>query len=157
MDLDGAGRLIVMRAIYCRGLAGTPIRWAQGFAQWSHGGVLMPDNTVINARVRQGVVREPLDEFLERYTQHDIVDIYTPSDAEAYAQARSMVGMGYGYGEVFNFLTQKLGRFDSPGRVECIELIERCAMAGGRIGELRRFREHVQPHQITPQQSYITR
>lgn len=148
-----------MRAIYCRGLAGTPIRWAH-LGQWSHGGIVMPDRSVVNARPRLGVVREPWDEFIGRYSHWHEVEKYTPSDAEAYAMAQRMVGerWGYGYGEVLNFISRKLvGDLAERTRVECIEAIEICLQAGGRLGELARFEPWVSPERITPQQSYITR
>ena len=148
-----------MRAIYARGLAGFPIRLAQGFGQWSHGGVVMPDWSVVNARPGHGVISEPWGDFTKRYSHYAVVEIYTPSDAQAYECAQRLVaeGWGYGYGEVANFLTHKLGVWDKPDRAQCIEVIEICAAHGGRVGDLRRFRDHVGAHEVTPQQSYITR
>lgn len=148
-----------MRIVYARGLTGYPIRIAQGFGQWSHCGVVMPFGNVISMRIGHGAYSESMEDFERRYTSMEVLEKYTPNDAAGYAAAQLMLDQrwGYGYGELFNFITRKLGDFDAPQRAQCVEAVEICLAMAGRVGELARFEPWVRHAAITPQQSYIVR
>ena len=140
-----------MQVIYARShaLGSVLLRAAQWFAPWSHGGVLTPDGTVINARIFKGVVEEPLEDFLARYTAWRIVDIDVPFAERGIAWARSKVGCGYDYRAIVNFVLGKVGQ--KKDRFQCIELLESTCSAAGRD----RFR--VLPWEVTVRQSWMTR
>lgn len=148
-----------MRAVYARShtIGGVAIRWCTWFAPWSHGGVVTTTGWVVNARAFHGVVVEPLEDFLQRYSKHEFVDIPVPDEQAAIERAMSMVGYGYDYGGVARFVSRWAQRLVAPllrakkPRASCIAVIESAAAAGGRQ------RHRVAPDAVTPQQSYITR
>jgi hypothetical protein len=148
-----------MRAVYCRSLAGFLIRAGDGFNQWSHGGIVMPDNSVINARPLKGVVRESWDDFVRRYSAFDVVEKECPDDAAGYQFAAGSVGrIKYGYGDFLNAMTTKLGDWTGDDEsAHCIQFQELAFVHAGRVGPLRRFENWVGLHRITPHQGYITK
>jgi hypothetical protein len=139
-----------VRLIYCRSLTigGILIRAAQWWDQWCHCGIIMPDNTVINAQAFKGVTREPLDQFLKRYSAYQIVTCNVPSALATYKYAESQIGSGYDYGALVAFITGKLGIRASSDKHQCVGLVERSLAAGGR----HRFRTDL--NKVTPYQSY---
>lgn len=122
----------MVRAIYCRSLTigGALIRASSWWDQWSHCGLLTPDNTVINARAGHGVVEETLQEFARRYSWTEIVALNLPDPDAAVTWARSKLGCGYDYGAILNIISSKFGS-DSPRRYHCAEFLESAKRKGG--------------------------
>ncbi len=143
-----------LKLIYVRSdtVVGFLIRLASWMSPWTHVGILTPERTVINARMGHGVVEEDAEEFLKRYSAHEVVSIDMPSGGvqKALFFARAQLGLKYDYGAVLSFIIDWL--FDGrEGRWHCIELAEDSMAYGGR----KRFR--VPGAKVTVQQSYMVR
>lgn len=140
-----------MQVIYARNHSpgSLLIRAAQWFSLWSHSGIVTPQKTVINARAFHGVVEEPLDEFLARYTAFQIVEVDVPFESRGIEWARSKLGCGYDYKAIANFILGAVGQ--GRERFHCVELVETACYAAGR----ERFR--VWPWKVTVRQSWMVR
>ena len=140
-----------VKLIYCRSrtIGGILIRLGQWWDQWNHCAIVgETGKTVLHARAFKGVVEEPIDEFLARYTKYDVVDCEIPDKKAFYEFARAQLGKKYDYGSIVTFITNKIGIKESPNRLQCAEYVELCRIKGGRSV----FR--VSPSTITPSQSY---
>lgn len=127
---------------------GSPIiRLADRWGQWSHCGLLMPDDTLVEARAFHGVVRGPVDEFIDRASEWSARDIEVPDPEAAYAWAEQQIGKGYDYGAVIANLLREDGQ--SPERYDCAELVEAAVVAAGR----ERFRCAL--WKLSPNQIYM--
>jgi hypothetical protein len=141
----------VLRVIYVRSnsIGGWLIRLGSWWDQWSHCGIVTPENTVINARAFHGVVEEPMDEFLARYKAHAIVEIAAPEPSRGIEWARKQLGCGYDYGAILGFIFRE--PFDDEVRWQCVELTECALIFAGR----NRFRRPSE--RITVAQSYMVK
>jgi len=118
------------------------------WSSWSHCGVITPENTVIEARMFAGVIERPLIDLLEETSKHSFKTITVPDDAAAIAFARAQVGKPYDWAGVVGLALRRDG-WEAPDAWFCSELVEACAVAGGR----RRFDQ--QARRVTPQHSWM--
>lgn len=140
-----------LNVVYCRShtLGGLLIRAASWWEQWSHCGIVTPKATIIEARAFKGVVESDLDEFVQRYSELEVVKVACPDPAAAIEFARMQIGSGYDYGAIAEFVLR--AGLNKRKRWHCVELVETALVAGGRD----RFRR--EPHRVSVAQSYMVK
>lgn len=72
------------------------------WSHWSHIGVIMPDDTVIEAKGGEGVVVTPLDTFKARYPEWREAKSPVKSRREAFKFLRDQVGKPYDFTAVIS-------------------------------------------------------
>ena len=135
--------------VYSRsfGITTPLIRHADRWGRWSHAGIVTPGlQNVVEARALRGVVVTPYVEFVERATQHDVVEIEVPDLAAGLAWLEPQIGKGYDYRAVAGHLFRQ--SWEDEDRWHCAELVEAFLAACGR----RRFRHSA--WRISPNNSW---
>ena len=130
-----------------RSLGSIAVRAGSWWSQWGHCGIVTPQGTVIEALAFGGVVESSLHNAKARASKWAIVGVECPDPAAAVAFARQQLGKPYDWGGIFGMVARE--PWASRNRWFCSKLVEAAIAAGGR----KRFR--VDPHRITPHQSYI--
>lgn len=140
-----------LQVIYVRSLSvgGVLIRASSWWDQWSHCGLLTNEGTVINARAFHGVVEEPLDAFLNRYTAFEVVAVNAPMPEWGIEYARDQLGASYDYGSIADFVLRT--ELAHKSKFQCVELVESTLAVAGN----HRFRRPL--HRVTVAQSYMVR
>lgn len=137
-----------MEAIFCRRhTAGSVLLRTFLWSSWSHCGIVLPDDTVVEARAFEGVVRRPVSHLIAESSKSQRREIPVPDDAAAYQFAIDQVGKPYDWRGVIGLGLRR--EWDDPADWFCSELVEAAAAAGGR----QRFVHQVQ--RVTPQHSWM--
>lgn len=116
------------------------------FSKWSHVGVCLDDNTVVDTTLFNGVKKWPMDTFLKRYPRYEYVEVHLPDSEAAKQFLENQIGKGYDWKAVLGFLFRR--KWNIEDSWFCSELAEATCSRGGR----QRFRDEV--HRITPHQSW---
>lgn len=126
-----------MKLIYARGhgIGSWLIRLGSWWEPWSHVGIVTDENTVIEARMWQGVVETPMADFLDRCTAWEVVDRPAPYGGSGIEWARKQVGSRYDVGAILAFITRK--KWSAKRAWMCVELAETALIVAG----LHRFRK----------------
>ena len=139
---------------YCRShsVAGLLIGHRAPFSRWSHCALYADDETVIESRVRGGVVETPIGEFIRRYPhpgQRTIVSHHVNDAQAGIAWARRQLGKGYDWRAVAGLALRSA--WHDADRWTCSELVEMALAHAGRP----RWRDDAS--RITPNLSYMVR
>ncbi len=113
---------------------------------WSHGGILLRNDHVIEATTLHGVRAIHVEPWRQRYSRIEILKFVLPDKAGADRWLAEQVGKGYDYLAVFGRLFR--ADWHAEDRWHCWELIEAYLRAGG----LQRWRDG--PQRITPNMGY---
>ncbi len=136
-----------MKVLFCTSnkIGAIAIR-AVTWSQWSHVGVILADNSVVEA-VWPRVRRVPLETVLAQHTKFAIIDI--PCDEEkATASALALIGKKYDWRALFGFLIHR--DWQSMSQWFCSEAATKVLMDGGT--QLFRAED---VHRITPQHLWM--
>ncbi|WP_102798715.1 YiiX/YebB-like N1pC/P60 family cysteine hydrolase [Bowmanella denitrificans] len=108
-----------MQVIYCRNNHPLSlfVRWFT-WSRWSHCGIVL-DGDVIHATAAQGVVCQPLTEFVRQYPTYQICTM--PGTAHL---AIDQLGKPYDWGGVLGI---RWGKWDDHNRWFCSELVAYCS------------------------------
>jgi uncharacterized protein YycO len=137
-----------MKTIFCRRhTVGSIVLRAALWSSWSHCGIVLPDDTVVEARAFEGVVHRPVADLIAESSKFEYRDIAVPHDAAAYEFALAQVGKRYDRWGVVGLGVRR--EWEEPDAWFCSELVEAAAVAGGR----RRFLH--QARRVTPQHSWM--
>lgn len=136
---------------YSRGLSvGSPfIRHADRWGRWSHCGIVMPGETVIEARAFHGVVETGWDRFAERATHVERVEVPVFDLWAGLSWALQQRGKGYDYLAIMGNAVRE--SWQEEDRWHCAELVEAFLAKCGR----QRFREAT--WRISPNMSWSVR
>lgn len=129
-----------------RSLPTVLIRWVT-WSQWSHVGIITPQDTVIEARAFHGVVETPLAEAVQRASHSAVIGVTLPDEAAALAWAGAQLGKRYDWTGAIGIGLRR--EWDQPNAWWCSELAEGALAAGGR----RAFRRGVA--RVTPEHSWM--
>lgn len=92
--------------------------------KWSHVGVISEDGTtVLESRGGFGSIETPLQDFIDRYSETCIRDMYCFNTEQSYWIYRAMLGRDYDYRAFWGIATG-LG-FDDVGADQCAEYAAR--------------------------------
>lgn len=137
-----------MKTIFCRRLnVGSIALRVFQWSSWSHCGIVLPDNTVVEARAFEGVVHRPLSALIAQSSAWSFKDIPLPNDEAAHAFALSQVGKPYDWTGAIGIALRR--EWHESDAWFCSELVEAAAMAGGR----ERFVQQVR--RVTPQLAWM--
>lgn len=140
-----------LHVLYVRSLTigGVLIRASSWWDQWSHCGLLTDEGTVIHAKAFHGVVEEPVEVMLPRYTAFERVAIKVPAPELGIQWAREQLGSGYDYGSIADFVLRT--ELAHETKFQCVELVESSLAVAGN----HRFRRPL--HRVTVAQSFMVR
>lgn len=116
------------------------------FSKWSHVGIVLDDNTVIDATGGKGVSVHSMHEFISKYRSIEEVSISIPDPIAAKAFLVDQIGKPYDFTALFGLVLQR--DWQEPDSWFCSELLEASLVAGGR----KRFKDSVS--RIVPKESY---
>jgi hypothetical protein len=120
---------------------------------WSHCGIVVPgefneqERFVVEALMFKGVVKTPIDEWMDRYPTFTFVDIECPRPLDGEKFALDQVGHGYDYMGMIGAPWRS--SWDDPKRWYCSELLEAALKEAGR----NRWREGKRG--IRPMESWL--
>lgn len=119
------------------------------WSEWSHCGVLLPDNTVVEAKPIYGVVRRPIEHFVHDSSHYVQLTVECPYDSRGHEFALAQVGKGYDYRGALGIAFHRI--WDEDDVWWCSELLEAVIQKAGR----QRFRDPSIVKRITPQHVYM--
>lgn len=120
-----------MRAVFCTGpdVYSSIIQRIDG-GDYSHCGIIMPDDTVIEATYHAGVRRRRLDSLLTDKPNHSIVEFALPDEVAMQNFAIAQIGTKYDWTGVLGIGFSR--DWQDPSAWWCSELLMAAAGAGGR-------------------------
>lgn len=120
-----------LRAIYCRTFGPmTPVIRARFWSDWSHCGIITPDETVLEASFWHGVVETDIEDFLASCTKWTEKPIECPSPTVGIAWARTQIGKPY---DTWGALGLGFNReWQSEEDWFCSEYLEQTVVMAGR-------------------------
>lgn len=120
-----------MRVVFCTGqdLASRLVRQVDG-GDFSHCGIVMPDDSVIEATYHHGVRRRRLDTLLADKPSHILLSLALPDEGGAEAFVLAQVGKPYDWTGVVGIGLDR--NWQDPSAWWCSELVMAAAAAGGR-------------------------
>lgn len=116
------------------------------FSKWNHSAICF-GNEVFDSTFLPGVKVQSKQEFLKKYTRHEIIEIENINTSDAYNFVCNQLGKKYDWKALFGIFFQKRKWHDDQ-KWFCSELVEATISAGGR----QRFRDTL--HRITPYQNW---
>lgn len=124
------------------------IRAFSGMSKYSHCGLILPDNTIIESTFQKGVQRCPFENFMLRATKAEVVTYSVPDPDACYRYAMLQLGKAYDKTAILGF---PLGRdWQQDTDWFCSELLLACIVKGGKVLD-RNF------HVMTPGDAYDLR
>lgn len=96
--------------------------WGIRFWTWdkfSHAGVIVNGDKVVEATAKHGVIESSLEEFKDRYTKWKIIEI--PHEGDYQTRLYSQIGKEYDWGAIWRFVFR--GDWDKPDKWFCYELV----------------------------------
>jgi uncharacterized protein YycO len=123
----------------------------QTWSAWSHVGIVIPSeygsDWVIEARLKSGVRRITLFQFMRDASEYALKDVEVPDPSAAYKFAYDQIGKPY---DIWGVIGLGINReWDEDDKWWCSELTEACIKAGGRI----RFSKDVR--RLTPEHVWM--
>lgn len=118
------------------------------FSKWNHSAIYIEEEgLVFESDIKPGVRSMTLEEFLVRYPNNEIIEVWVPNPRAAADFVKAQLGKPYDWTAIFSFLLRR--NWQEDDKWFCSELVEATILAGG----LKRFRDST--NRITPYLNWV--